>query len=105
MSEITTPVSGGDSVRLELSSRTLQRLLSSGLLHPADFRCLDCATKHCVWRLVARRCAHSLSCNGCCAECHMRVEMRTATAGNGDEAHRFPGLPDSGAIRVGEERT
>ena len=82
MNELVAPLSGeigekywlktavdDNRMRLELSPQTLQRLLSSGQLCAADFRCLDCATKHCVWRLMARHCAHSLGCEGCCAKC------------------------------------
>ncbi|MDO6460006.1 hypothetical protein Q4485_04805 [Granulosicoccaceae sp. 1_MG-2023] len=49
-------------VRMQLDEQTLQRLLKSGHLCAADFRCLDCESKACVWRLLlqqaARQCEH-----------------------------------------------
>ncbi len=71
------PTSDNDCMRLELSSQTLRRLLTSGQLCAADFRCLDCTTKHCVWRLMASRCTHSLGCEGCCAQCDLVVQKTT----------------------------
>lgn len=68
------PAADDGYMRLELSSQILQRLLTSGQLCAADFRCLDCATKHCVWRLMARHCAHSLGCDGCCVKCDLVVQ-------------------------------
>ncbi len=87
MSELPAPISGIDSdlpgesgglpsgperngwMRLELSRQTLQRLLSSGQLSAAEFRCLDCETKQCVWKIVAIHCARNLRCGGGCARC------------------------------------
>ena len=39
-------------LRLELSAATVLRLLTRGELCAADLRCLDCASKDCVWRLL-----------------------------------------------------
>ncbi len=94
MSEPLTPLSGmnggppgnqknpaefsdDDSIRLEISEQTLQRLLSSGQLSAADFRCLDCTTKHCVWQLMARLCAQRMGCEGCCAQCDRSAQKTT----------------------------
>ncbi len=49
-----------DTVRLELPATVLQRLLAAGQLHTQDFRCLDCHSKHCVWRLCLQNSAHEL---------------------------------------------
>ncbi len=48
------------TLRLEISLSTMQRLLASRQLYPSEFRCLDCTTKHCIWQLLASRCAHDL---------------------------------------------
>ena len=49
----------GSRIRLELDIHTLRRLLGSGLLCASDVRCLDCDSKHCVWKL----CLQTLSKN------------------------------------------
>ncbi len=49
-----------DTVRLELPATVLQRLLASGQLHTQDFHCLDCHSKHCVWRLCLQNSARGL---------------------------------------------
>lgn len=46
-------------LRLEISARTLLRLLASGRLCAADFRCLDCESKRCVWRLLLKSASRS----------------------------------------------
>jgi hypothetical protein len=60
-------------LRLEFSAETLLRLLANGQLSAADLRCLDCESKHCLWRLLLMSCAKTINpgtaCNGCCAEC------------------------------------
>lgn len=50
-------------VRVELDTRTLHRLLNSGLLCAADFRCLDCDSKNCVWRLCLQDLTRSIAIN------------------------------------------
>jgi len=60
-------------LRLEVSAEALLRLLASGQLCVADFRCLDCESKQCVWRLLLMSCEKTLNagtgCNGRCNEC------------------------------------
>ena len=45
------------SIRMQLNEQTLKRLLRSGELCAADFRCLDCESKACVWRLLLQQAA------------------------------------------------
>jgi len=47
---------GADRVRLEISADRLHGLLKMGALCAADFRCLDCESKQCVWRLCLMNC-------------------------------------------------
>jgi len=47
-------------VRLEISADRLQGLLKMGVLCAADFRCLDCESKRCVWRLCLASCIKHL---------------------------------------------
>lgn len=60
-------------LRLEVSVETLLRLPASRQLCAADFRCLDCESKQCVWRLLLMSCEETLNtkrgCNGHCSEC------------------------------------
>ena len=64
---------GEDCLRLEIGAETLLRLMASGQLCAADFRCLDCESKHCVWRLLLMSCKKTLhtdsGCGGRCSEC------------------------------------
>ena len=72
-SEVGRKIAMKGCLRLELSAETLLRLLASEELCAADLRCLDCETKHCLWRLLLMSCAKTINtgtaCNGCCAEC------------------------------------
>jgi hypothetical protein len=43
-------------VRLEMSETTLRSLLTAGQVCAADFRCLDCESKKCLWRLCLESC-------------------------------------------------
>lgn len=43
-------------VRVELTEETIARLLARGEVCAADFRCLDCRAKNCLWRLVLSSC-------------------------------------------------
>lgn len=43
-------------VRLEISADRLHELLKVGALCASDFRCLDCESKQCVWRLCLVSC-------------------------------------------------
>lgn len=43
-------------VRVELSEKTIARLLTCGHVCVADLRCLDCRAKHCIWRLALESC-------------------------------------------------
>lgn len=45
------------ALRLEMSAATMRRLLENGQLSAADFRCLDCESKQCIWRLFLECCA------------------------------------------------
>ncbi len=66
-----------DCLRLEVSAETLLRLLASGQLCAADFRCLDCESKQCVWRLLLMSCEKTLkpgtACDGHCSTCSRAV--------------------------------
>jgi hypothetical protein len=44
-------------VRVEITEETLTRLLAKGHVCAADFRCLDCKSKQCLWRLCLKSCA------------------------------------------------
>lgn len=57
---------GSESIRIEVSAATLGRLLADGHLGAADLRCLDCASKRCVWRLCLASCVQG---RAACAEC------------------------------------
>ncbi len=60
-------------LRLEVSAQTLLRLLVGGQVCAADFRCLDCESKQCVWRILLMSCEKTLhaaaGCNGSCNQC------------------------------------
>ena len=43
-------------VRLEISTDKLRELVSAGVLCATDFRCLDCQSKQCVWRICLLSC-------------------------------------------------
>lgn len=72
-----TVLAGKKKVRVELAEETLARLLERGLVCAADFRCLDCTSKQCLWRLCIESCAQrtipatcdkvtpNLLCRGC----------------------------------------
>lgn len=49
-------------LRVEIDAETLLRLLQRQLLCAAELRCLDCESKHCLWRLCLSAC---LDCEGC----------------------------------------
>ena len=72
------------TLRLELPFETLRRLLAGGLLCAQDFRCLDCETKSCVWRLLLMNATKSIdsetACNGCCDDCPNRRVPESATS-------------------------
>jgi hypothetical protein len=44
------------SVRVEITAATLSRLLADGQVCAADFHCLDCQSKQCLWRLCLTNC-------------------------------------------------
>ena len=46
-------------IRVEITEETLLRLLAGGQVCAADFRCLDCKSKQCLWNLCLRSCAKS----------------------------------------------
>jgi hypothetical protein len=45
-----------DYVRIEVSKKTMIRLLATGEVCAADLRCLDCAAKRCLMRLMLQSC-------------------------------------------------
>jgi hypothetical protein len=45
------------SLYVEISEGTLKRLLAANHVCAADFRCLDCNSKHCLWRLCLESCS------------------------------------------------
>ena len=49
-----------DCLKLEISADTLLRLMASGQLCATDIRCLDCASKTCVWKLLLKSTAMSI---------------------------------------------
>lgn len=48
---------GGGRLRIEMAEETVYRLLEEGRVCVADFRCLDCRSKDCLWRLCIECCA------------------------------------------------
>jgi hypothetical protein len=52
---------GLKTVRLEMSEDMLRRLLTAGQVCAADFRCLDCESKDCLWRLCLESCAANVT--------------------------------------------
>lgn len=59
-------------VRIELSEAVIARLLARGEVCAADFRCLDCHAKNCLWRLALKSCRStppSKSNDGLCRRC------------------------------------
>jgi hypothetical protein len=86
-------------MRLELSVRTLLRLMTTGQLRAADIRCLDGESKHCLWRILLMSSARTINagtrCNGRCAECcRSRGDSVEATAGPAP-THARPPAPHS----------
>jgi hypothetical protein len=69
--------SSAKRLRLEMSEEMLSRLLTIGQVCAADFRCLDCESKQCLWRLCLESCATNVTCgmgtqsghNGWCRVC------------------------------------
>ena len=47
---------GRKRVRVEVTEETLNRLLTRGQVCAADFRCLDCKSKKCLWQLCLKSC-------------------------------------------------
>lgn len=45
-----------ERVSLEIRRDKLLELLRDGSLCAADFRCVDCRSKHCVWQLMLSAC-------------------------------------------------
>jgi hypothetical protein len=71
---VSTSLAGAESIRIEVSAATLGRLLAEGHLCAADLRCLDGASKRCVWRLCLTSCVRGRAiCAECpCLECPIR---------------------------------
>jgi len=83
---------GGEMfVRVELTASTLGCLMAAGHLCAADFRCLDCESKNCVWRMCLMNCIkqgktrweNACPC-GSCGQCDK------GSGGAGPEASRTP---------------
>ncbi len=47
-------------VRVEMTEETLSRLLEGGQVCAADFCCLDCDSKQCLWRLCLESCVNTV---------------------------------------------
>ncbi len=45
-------------IRLEINANKLRQLLNTGALCAADFRCLDCKSKQCIWQICLAGCIH-----------------------------------------------
>ncbi len=59
-------------VRLELEAGILQRLLDKGELCVSEFRCLDCNSKRCVWKLCLMNCGkHMQADSSQCRHCEL----------------------------------
>jgi hypothetical protein len=52
---------GEQWVRVKVDAKTLNRLLAAGQVCAADFRCLDCKSKKCIWQLCLLNCANKLN--------------------------------------------
>jgi hypothetical protein len=55
------PIVGEQRIRVEVDTETLNRLLAAGQVCAADFRCLDCKSKQCIWRLCLLNCTNELT--------------------------------------------
>ncbi len=60
-----------ERIRLEMEPGVLYRLLVNGAISAADFRCMDCESKTCVWRLCLMSCGEKMNPGGCrqCGGC------------------------------------
>jgi hypothetical protein len=76
-----------ERIRLEIESATLYRLLAEGVLCAADFRCLDCESKNCVWRLCLMSCKEKMNPGGC------------RNCGGCPNSNRKPGKEESTPVR------
>lgn len=45
-------------IRLEINVEKLRQLLNAGVLCAANFRCLDCKSKQCIWQICLADCIH-----------------------------------------------
>ena len=67
-------------LRVEISAATLSRLLALEQICAAEFRCLDCSSKQCLWKLCLESCACGVypgkvsraPANDCDGPCHWR---------------------------------
>ncbi|RZB33401.1 MAG: hypothetical protein SRB2_04040 [Desulfobacteraceae bacterium Eth-SRB2] len=69
---------GKQWVRVEVDAKTLNRLLAAEQVCAADFRCLDCESKRCIWRL-------------CLLNCTSRLKTGIATESDHENLCRFCG--------------
>ncbi|PIE82752.1 MAG: hypothetical protein CSA09_05540 [Candidatus Contendobacter odensis] len=53
-----------DFVQLEIKIEKLKTLFSKGELCAAEFRCLNCESKKCVWDLCLSTCAKKIQIKG-----------------------------------------
>ena len=59
-------------IRLEIHTDKLRQLLNTGALCAADFRCLDCKSKQCIWQICLAGCIHPDSENVAAPQSSMR---------------------------------
>ena len=95
---VTVPDELADyGLRLELPAATLFRLLADGHLCAADFRCLDCDSKDCVWRLLMLSSAKSLrsvtGCDGRCEHCESNGHAKSERGSAQSVLQRYPTVP------------
>jgi hypothetical protein len=59
-------MSANATLRIEITEEMMQRLLDGGQVCASDLNCLDCESKHCLWRLCLKSCArrHNGTCDG-----------------------------------------
>ena len=58
--EAAMAAAGKRKMRVEVTEETLNRLLSAGQACAAEFRCLDCKSKECLWHLCLISCTNNL---------------------------------------------
>jgi hypothetical protein len=59
-----------DVVQLEIGLDKLEALFNTGALCAADLRCLNCASKECIWNLCLSVCARRMQCKIASSKLH-----------------------------------